>query len=363
MERDFDARPPELIRPPEELPPPAEEITPPPEEFPPPRAGEEESAPSRRRRLLRALAAAGLLLLLLWPRLKTAAPVQPPLPSPTPAALPAETPEPTAAPTPEPTPEPSPEPSPPSTELSCDLVFFSFSALHQGRVTLANTGSVRAARAEIWEVNLDSLEWSGELKPEDIAAGVCELPPFDDSDTYFRHMDAYQESNGMPELELRVSLELEGEQGPETRVFTRRASPEQGWSVRYWPEDYSPLWEGEEYYPGCFALISYEAEDAPPDIRMGGEQDAREPGAIRAALELGGKPVSAGDSRVLIREEPIYRYDEKGELVPSGRVYYYTLLVIPRPADAPASGKAVFSVWQRLKGFDLVWLSTRELEY
>lgn len=361
MNKDFDVRPPEQVLPPEELPPPGEEITPPPEEFPPPRAQEEEPQGKRRRRLLRALAAGALLLLLLGPRLKPALPAPEPVPSPAPSALPAPTPEP--APSPEPSPVPSPEPTPESTELRCELVFFSFSALHQGSVRLVNAGSVVSATAEIWEKNLDTLEWSGELTAEDIAAGSWELPAFDDSDTYFRHMDTYQAGNGMPELELRVTLTLEGEQGPETLLFTAEPSYEQGWGVRYWPEDYAPFWDGEEYYPGCFALMSYEAEGAPPEIRMGSEEDARESGAICVSLALDGKPVSDRDCRVLTREEPVYRYDEKGELVPSGRVYYYTTLVIPRPADAPASGRAVFTVWQRLHGYDLVWRSTRELDY
>ena len=103
--------------------------------------------------------------------------------------------------------------------------------------------------------------------------------------------------------------------------------------------------------------MSYEAYGAPPVMGMGGYEDAEKNGGIRVALRLNAQSVPAGDARVVTREEPYEGADGgKGS-------FFYATLVIPRPADAPESGTAVFTVCQRLEGYDLVWTSERELAY
>ena len=336
---------------------------PPPErEFTPPGSGGEVPPDTgrRRRRLRMALyAAAAVLLLNAYAGTGTpaapAVPAAPPAVTARPAAenSSAPTAAPAAAPSPAPTAtaEPTPEPAP--AEPGCEIVFFNCSAMHCGLLRLTCPERIEAVRAEIWEANLDTLEWSYDLTPEETAAGEYELPEFDDSETYFNHLAAYRANNGMPELELRVLLTVSG---GEELTYAVRASAEQGWSVQYWPEDYEPLWDGQEYYPGCFAVMSYEAYDAPPAMAMGGREDAEENGGIWIALEIDGVPVDPGTARIVTREEPY-------ESASGGGVFCYTTVVIPRPADAPAAGTARFTVYQRLEGYDTVWTSEREIEY
>ncbi len=189
--------------------------------------------------------------------------------------------------------------------------------------------------------------------------GYYRVPAFDDSDTYFKHLDYYEENNGMPELELCVTLTMDtGGQ----LTYTEKASAEQGWGVSYWPFDYEPLWDGQEYYPGCFAVMSYESLEAPPDIRAGSSGLAWEENAICVEATVGGVPVDPASCRVVTREEPIMTFED-GELSETGQSYYYTTLVIPRPEDAPEHGAAKITVYQRLRCLDTVWAENREIEY
>ena len=264
----------------------------------------------------------------------------------------------------EPTPELTPEPTAPlSTDLECHLVFFNFSAMHHGFIKLFNQQDVISARAEIWETNLESLEWSQDLSAEEIERGYFPLPGFDDSDTYFKFMDEYEQSGLMPALELRVTLCVDAEGESRTLSYSQEAIEEQGWSVSYWGSDFTPLWEGQSCYPDCFGVMSYEAYDAPPAMRMGSYQDALDSGAICIELTINGVPVPAEGARIITRENPIYRSNEQDELVETGKVYYTTTVVIPRPADAPAQGSAHFTIFQYLSEYDLVWVSNRDLEY
>lgn len=250
-----------------------------------------------------------------------------------------------------------------STEFDCALVFFNFSAYHHGFVKMANQDEVVAGTVEIWEKNLESLEWSHELTAEEIASGYYELPEFDDADTYFSHMDYYAETNGMPEMELRVTLTLEGEDGTRTVEYRREASHEQGWGVGYWPEDYKPSWDWQECYPGCFAVMSYESLDGPVYMQAGGYEDALASGKICVELSIDGVPVPTDHVMVITREEPIYTEDGEGNYVPTGKTLYYATVVIERPSDAPPSGTAEFTVCQKLSGYDLVWTTHKVIEY
>ena len=331
------------------------------QEFSPPGSGgrNDEDPARRKRRLRRALYAAAALVLLMGSYFgrrtaPTAVPAAVPAATPVPAAATAAPSVPpaaaTAAPTPRPTETPTPEPTP--AEPGCEIVFFDFSSAHYGSLRLICPERIEAVRAELREVNLDTEEWSAELTPEEIAAGYYELPEFDSAETFFRHLAAYQAGNTEPELELRVAVTVSGDE--EKLTYAVRPSYEQGWSVRYWPEDYKPLWEGQEYYSGCFAVMSYEAHGAPPVMGMGGYEDAEENGGIRIALELDGAAVPGETARIITREEPVEGSDG---------AFYYTAVVIPLPAWAPAAGTAHFTVCQRLTGFDTVWVTEQELAY
>lgn len=262
-------------------------------------------------------------------------------------------------------PDAAPEPTPDitSTEFQCQLVFFNFSAFHHGFVKLFNQDEITAGTVEIWEKNFNSLEWSHELTPEEIAEGYYEIPEFDDSDTYFKYMDEYSESNGMPELELRVTLTREGENGTETLSYSQEPSYEQGWGVRWWPEDYEPVWVGQEYYPGCFAVMSYESYNEPVRMRPGGYQEAEMTGEICVELRINGVLVPTNGVTVHSTEEPLYTVDEHGDYVPTGDTLHYSSVVFERPEDAPPSGTAEFTVYQKLEGYDIVWVTHREIEY
>jgi|GEM_PF-2370884 len=395
---EFSALPEEYAAPPEAAehgpPAPEAEFSPPPEaaEFSAPPADREFTPPgsggpapgdgSRRKRRVRRLlyAAAALVLTGLLFRGRAAGPLQPDVtftpvptaqndarkpwdvspPEPGNVSLPdaAPTPEATEAAAPVSTPRPTPEYEP--EVPTCLSYFFGFSAYHHGFIKIFHPEQIVSVTAEIWESNFNTLEWSRELTEEEIASGYWELPPFDYSETYFKYMDRYQSEELDPEVELRVTMTTDD---GTTTVYTERASHEQGWSVRWWPEDYEPYFEWQEFYPGCFAVMSYESFTASPDIRMGDYQDAWDHGGICVALELNGVPVSAEDVQILKWEEPLFKEDEHGDYVETGRSVYYTTLVIPLPDGAPPAGTAHFTICQKLDGYDLVWATEQELDY
>lgn len=371
----------EYLRPPEEFPPPAEQTAPPPPEF-----GEagQSASPVRKKRKhhwLAAAVAAGLLsTVALFSDVEKA--ILEPLASPTPQAVVAaatptpspalahtpsptldHTPSPSPAPTAEPTFTPEPTPEEPE-ELQVELVFFNFSAYHKGFVRLSHQDAVKSVLVEIIETNFDSVEWSAEVPEEKIAGGYYQIPTFDDSDTYFKYMDQYEKSGLYIHLSMRATLTVEGESGPETLVYTKEASEEQGWSTSYWPDDYTPVWSGEAYYPGCFAVTSYEALDDFPDMRMGDYDDADQNGGICVSLEINDVPVPKDNCIIAHFTEPTMRYDpDRDEYVETGRYLYYTMVIIPRPDSAPLSGTAKYTICQKLTGYDLVWITQRTQEY
>ena len=341
----------EFWRPPEEFPAPAAQMTPPPEEFG--SGGQDAPARKKKRKFhwLAAAVAAGLL--------STVAMFSGIEEKPTPDHTPSPSPVPTATPSAVPTPTPTPEPE----ELKVEVVFFNFSAAHKGFVRLTHQEAVKSILLEIIETNFDSVEWSKEVPEEKIASGYYQIPTFDDSETYFKFMDRYRDGVYI-HLAMRATVTVEGENGPETLVFTQDASEEQGWSAKYWPDDYTPIWQGEQYYPGCFAVTSYEALDDYPDMRMGDYDDADQNGGLCVTLELNDVPVPADECVIAHYTESIMHYDqERDEYVETGRYLYYTMVIIPRPDFAPLSGTAKFKVYQRLKGYDIVWITNTTIQY
>ena len=369
----------EFWRPPEEFPAPAAQMTPPPEEFG--SGGQSAPAGKKRRRLhwLAAAAAAGLLstvslfsgavkavpepVVSPTPMAVVAAATVTPAPTPTAAPTLDHTPSPSPVPTATPSAVPTPTPTPEPEELKVEVVFFNFSAAHKGFVRLTHQEAVKSILLEIIETNFDSVEWSKEVPEEKIASGYYQIPTFDDSETYFKFMDRYRDGVYI-HLAMRATVTVEGENGPETLVFTQDASEEQGWSAKYWPDDYTPIWQGEQYYPGCFAVTSYEALDDYPDMRMGDYDDADQNGGLCVTLELNDVSVPADECVIAHYTESIMHYDqERDEYVETGRYLYYTMVIIPRPDFAPLSGTAKFKVYQRLKGYDIVWITNTTIQY
>ncbi len=339
--------------------PPPEEFSPPPEEFfpPPPEfgaAGAASDAPKKRRRLF-FFAVAALLLLFVF-RLSPGGAESPPQPAvsvpaapeatiaPTtePAPIVAPTPAPTAAPTPAPTPEPTP---------GCDIVFICFSSEHVVRLDFRAPEKIRSAEGVIWEKNFDAEELRFSVPQEELAAGSF-LYRFDESDIVFRHWDAYVDGGLSPDLELRLELQVEGENGPETLRYAEWARPQQGWSLRYDPEDA----EADEYtFPGCFVLRTYE-DVTPQQIVIG--EDAAVPGALCVTAEIGGQRVSAEDCQIFTQDYALSDY-----LPPGTPQLVCTVLVIARPEGVPEGGAAHFTVLQLLDGYGIPWVTERDVEY
>lgn len=324
--------------------------------------------PGRSRRLRRVLyASAALLLSLVFFR----APRDPAVP----VLAPAETPAPSAVvyssasdivivlPTPEPSLEPTPEPSPVPKELRFEPIFFRCSAIHYGWLEMENQEDVRAVRLEIWESGLNILEWEHDLSAEEIASGYLRFPIVDGNELYFQHLALYEQGDGEQRLELRVTLTVDGPDGPEQRELTVEPSDEQGWGLNYWPRNFEPRWPDQEYYRDSFAVRSYESYNGQPRMRMGSYEDALATGEICVELFIEGKQVPAEDGYVVTRSEPVYRYGADDELIETEERVYYTTVVIPRPADAPESGTATFKIYQKLNGYDKLWIMSASNDY
>lgn len=352
---DVFAPPPEELRLPEELPVPAPELTPPPEEFPPPGiavAGEEEGGRRRRLRRCFRLAAAAALVLLLGSRISPSesVPFVPDGPSPisTEAPSPAETPE----ATPEPTPEPTPEQDP-----SCEIIFFSFSHAHQTFLQFQRPEAFREVDIEIWEPILDIPVAEYSLGPEEIASGELSLPMLSTGDIWEEHRDEYNALDAWPStLELRASLRYETAAGEVSETRTLTAAHELGWSVSYWPEDYT---ESTWVYPGCFVFSTYES-DVPIKLVVN-DPDAVEPLVLSATLSIDGREIPADSFRFKqIEEEVTFRHADGTE---EPGILYYAFLIVQKPDWAPESGTVHATVVQFLEGCERVWTSEADYRY
>ena len=341
------------LPPPEDFAPPAEEFAPLPPEFG--ASGASAAAPKRHRRL-RFLAAAGLLLLLtlrLLPGGGTFSPEPTDPGAPAPAATPAPTseaaPEPTdgPAPSPEPTPEPTSAPPP-----GCEIIYICFSGRFVAQLDFSAPEKILSVEGTILEKNFDTEELRFSVPPEALAAGRF-VYEFDEGEFYSRHWDEYTKGGMEPQPELRLELQIEGENGPETLQYAEWARPQLGWSLRYDPESE----EADEYtHPGCFVLQTYE-DYSPPQIVIG-EADEAVPGALCVVAEIGGRRIRPEDCQILTVDFALNDY------LPDGAPKLYcTLLLIPRPEGLPEGGTAHFTVLQLLDGYGVPWVTEREIEY
>ena len=363
MDREDRTSPPErLPLPPEEICPPAEEFpSPAPEAFPPPeefeaRSAAEESSAKRRKRLL-ALAAAALLLLtgpLARRGQQAAIPGGPEGPGgETPAVSAA--PEPTAAPTPEPTPEPSPSPEPtPEPDPACEILFYNFSSTSYARLLFTRPEAFRSVELELREPILDLPAASFSFGPEDLAEGVLELPGVEVGELYWEHREEYEARNSFPEeLNMHAVLVYEKDGQPVTEERDLLSSPEQGWSLRYWP---SSTEESDWAFPGCFVFSTYESYtpltlvlDRPEEVRAG---------TISVSFSLDGRAIEAD----LVRCETWREAYTIGGMAVSDP-FYFARLVLPRPDWAPESGILHVEVTQYLEGYRQILVIQRDLAY
>lgn len=343
-------------RPPEELPPPAPEVLPPPEEFPE-RSTEPEEDRSRRRKL-RKLAyafAAALLIWLLAGRLSALPAVSGisedpgPAETPAPTEAPAVTPVPTDAPTPEPAPEPSPEPEP-----ACEILFYNFSSANYVRLLFTQPEAFRSVVLDLTEPILDLPVEHIELTPEQIAQGDLTLPAVETDELFFAHMAEYEARNDFPEqLALRAALVYD--RGGETVTEERDliASSEQGWQIRYWPDDAE---ESDWSFPGCFRFQTYESET--PVTLVLDDPEAVGPGTISVSFAIDGRPVDPESIRYETWQEA---YEIAG--MSFGPPLWYARLLFSRPDWAPESGTLQVTVVQYLEGYGRTVTIQRELVY
>ena len=329
------------------MPKPETEFTPPLPEFPPVPAPAVEMPKKRRRK--RFAFYVGAVLLYGWILLGNgkAEPARPAV-----ETLPAV---PTVEAAPTSVPQTTTEPEPILAIPGCDVIFFSFSSEMHGKLLLHDTDTLLSVRAELWDTAADSLEIAWDVPEEAIAAGEFIIPAYNESEIYFNHQAHYAETNTFPNPELRVFLHYQGTDREETLTLTQRPQYEQGWSLRYFPENTPAT---EYTYPGYFALVTYDSMeqvnvvfDAPDQLAEGG---------IRVSGEAGGYRFTAEDCRVEVLERVGYRVDDS-TLVKS----YRTVLLLRRPADLPenSGGIAHFTVTQPLEHYDIIWETQLEIPY
>lgn len=336
--------PEEWSAPPEEFPEPAPELLPPPEEFPPvPAPAQEEDGARRRRRRLLYFLAAGALILLLLPRLRLMlAPILPGTEAP---AGPASTPE----PTPEPSPEPTPEPEP-----GYEILYYSFSSDHFAQIRFTVPEAFTSVDLELWEPILGVQVDRRTLTPEEIASGRVDLNLGNADDLYFERLDEYRARNTFPEeLELRITVRYEGKEGTVTEKQTLMPSPEQGWSVRYWPKTEEKTdWS----FPGYFRFETYESYT--PVALVLNDPGAVKSGVISVSFSIDGRKINADQISYDTRQEA---YTIGGE--PVSDPFYRARFLFPKPDWAPESGVLHVTVVQYLDGYGQTVVIERDYPY
>lgn len=329
------------------MPKPETEFTPPLPEFPPIPAPAVEMPKKRRKK--RFLYYVGALLLYGWILLGNGKAEPVPPPAQTLPTVPVIEAAPTSAPPA--TVETEPAPAVPS----CDVIYFGFSSQMNGKLLLHDTQTLLDVRAELWDTATDNLEIAWEVPEEAIEAGEFIIPAYDEAEIYRSHQAHYDETNTFPSPELRVFLRYQGAEGEETLTLTQRPQYEQGWSLRYFPENTPAT---EYTYPGCFALVTYDSMEQVSVVFDDPAQLASD--AIRVSGEAGGYRFTAEDCQVEVLEREGYRTDDSTPIKS-----YRTVLLLPRPADLPenSGGIAYFTVTQPLKHYDIIWETQLEIPY
>ena len=215
---------------------------------------------------------------------------------------------------------------------------------------------------EIREPILDLVVAVYELTPEEIAAGVFTLPSLDSGDVYMAHMQEYDEKGAFPEeLEMHVTLQAQGENGPETLEYSVKDSPEQGWGMSYWPDSEEKT---EWSWPGYFRLSTYESLIPVSFVYDQPEKVQTRPDGIvmSVSLSIDGRAILPEECEILDEsmEDPLAEYFSPGE---PAATFYYSRLLLKRPDWAPEHGTIRMQVTQQLFADGSVWTSEENLAY
>ncbi len=239
------------------------------------------------------------------------------------------------------------------------MTFIGFSTRKQGKITLHNTKDVTGVTAELREPILGLTVAEYTLTAEEIAAGSFTIPETESGDLYMAHMDEYDATYSFPEeLELHVTVRYNSAEGEKTLKYTVKDSPEQGWSMSYWPDD-EP--ETEFTWPGCFRFASFESTvpisfvvDEPDKVKT-----AADGNVISVSLSIDGRKVLPEECRL---EEEL-KDDPLAELygVPAEQKYY-AYLILKRPDWAPEHGTIHMTVVQELSEGG-IWTTEKDLAY
>lgn len=333
------------------------EFTPPEAEFTPPEAeftstGAEEKTESKwSKRRVRRLAAALMCLAVLTAGVQAGRKSQVPVTEPPTEALTAVTESPLET---EPATQPAPELPP-----DADAVLVQFSSRVEGLLLFSQPQNIRSVTVTLWDTCLDRAETEYEIPVSQIENGEYRLPAFDLGDMYLAHREEYDQAQGFPEAELRLSLVYTHNSRETTLQKDFQPKHEQGWSIQYC----SQTLEANEYtFPGCFVLRTYSSMEKTEIVTDNNRPLL--PGQLRLTAQLNGIVLSPEVFQVRLLEDESYRTDENGEQVFAG-MWYQTVVIIPKPDNLPETGTNIarFTVSQQLVNYDYLWVTETEVSY
>ncbi len=176
------------------------------------------------------------------------------------------------------------------------------------------------------------------------------------------HMDEYNAANTFPEeLEMHVKVRYDSAEGEQVLEYSMKDSPEQGWSIRYWPDD-EP--EEDGVYPGCFRFSTYESlypvsvvVNAPDQVKTTPEKIV-----LSVSFSIDGRVIPPEDCRITEEEmkDPLAEYLDPGT---EAQTFFYARVLVKRPEWAPEHGTLHMTVVQQLFGDGSIWTSERDLVY
>ena len=215
--------------------------------------------------------------------------------------------------------------------------------------------------AEIREPILGLTVAEYELTADEIASGEFMIPATDAGDVYMAHMAEYDAAEAFPEeLELHVTVRYESADGEKTLEYTAMDTPEQGWGMRYWPED-EP--ETDWSYPGYFRFSTYESStpvslvvDEPDRVMTTAEKTV-----LSVSLSINGRRILPEECEIREVMEDIFADFREPDEEP--RYSYYARLLLKRPDWADEHGTVHVTVTQQLSGDGSIWISERDLDY
>lgn len=215
----------------------------------------------------------------------------------------------------------------------------------------------------MWEPNLNELLGVYEFSAEEIALaeGVLKLPSFDTGESYFAHMDEYEQLNAEPDIELRVEMIYDSPEGEQRESFTQRSEYEIGWTLRYWQEDAEPY---EWTRPGWFEFTTYETPvvvrfvfDDPEGIRYS-RKDKEAATTISVSFSIDGREIAEDECEYVLEEIGEWE-DTDGDLIR----FYNAKLYFPRMDWMPKKGTVHVTVEQFLLNYYQTMLLEMDYDY